>query len=773
MNRILFTLLALLAIATSRADDIKIYLGGNPLQEGSCGDMRPWTHPEITDGDASYIPATKQLVLNSATIDVELMTALMIYEPITILLKGTNTIICKSTDAILANADITITSFDAEHPGTLICQSIDDAGIPTTGAGICMSGNATLTIKDCTLEATGAYGLKHEGEGGTLVFNNSTVSAQGFNASIFDFQNTTASDMLVGSAFYQPAGAEWSNNSVCVGGTVTTDEVTIMPLVVKDEEVFSLHFDGTNQYATFEKFNHTGGETHLTMSEFVSYDGKKYPVTSIAAGAFSGASALTLINIASGVTYIGANAFEGCTKLTNVTVYSSEPFTIEPTSFPNAANITLKLPIGSSAAYSAAPYWSEFKAFDNALPVTLDNGFSFVKDTEYGYCLNGYFGTATDITIPETVTVNGFTFDVSGIESIIDVDGDTPNTTLKSITIPASIKYISQYGLVGCIALTSITVAADNPVYDSRGGCNAVIETATNTLISGCTTTVIPDDVKAIGGMAFSYAGFSSITIPSGVTKIGYAAFGMCSNLTSITLPEGVTKIDEATFIGCVSLTSFTIPSTVTTIVDGAFMNCSGLTSIVIPATVSKVGYDAFSGCTSLTSVVFEDAPSMANGVFDNCTSLTDIYCINGIPTIKSGTFETKVLNNVVLHVPDNLIDTYKADANWSKFKTIVELPQCATPTISVLPGGKLHFDCETEGVTFHSSITSVETEGQDVYPSETYTVSVYATKTGCAKSPVATKTIEIKRGDVNGDGAIDALDASFIQQYVAGKMSW
>ncbi|MBQ8676156.1 MAG: hypothetical protein IJ528_08060, partial [Bacteroidaceae bacterium] len=121
MNRILFTLLALLAIATSRADDIKIYLGGNPLQEGSCGEMHPWTHPEITDGEATYSPLNKVLVLVSATIDVELMTALMIYEPITIMLKGTNTIICKSTDAILANADITITSFDAENPGTLIC----------------------------------------------------------------------------------------------------------------------------------------------------------------------------------------------------------------------------------------------------------------------------------------------------------------------------------------------------------------------------------------------------------------------------------------------------------------------------------------------------------------------------------------------------------------------------------------------------------------------------------------------------------------------------
>ena len=44
-----------------------------------------------------------------------------------------------------------------------------------------------------------------------------------------------------------------------------------------------------------------------------------------------------------------------------------------------------------------------------------------------------------------------------------------------------------------------------NPVYDSRNNCNAIIETATNTLHSGCKTTIIPNSVTSIGAWAFMY----------------------------------------------------------------------------------------------------------------------------------------------------------------------------------------------------------------------------------------------------------------------------
>ena len=68
----------------------------------------------------------------------------------------------------------------------------------------------------------------------------------------------------------------------------------------------------------------------------------------------------------------------------------------------------------------------------------------------------------------------------------------------------------------GCLALKSIVVSEDNGQYDSRGGCNAIIETETNELIAGCDYTVIPDDVTRIGSRALSGCqGLTSITIPA------------------------------------------------------------------------------------------------------------------------------------------------------------------------------------------------------------------------------------------------------------------
>ena len=104
-----------------------------------------------------------------------------------------------------------------------------------------------------------------------------------------------------------------------------------------------------------------------------------------------------------------------------------------------------------------------------------------------------------------------------------------------------------------------------------------------------------------------------------------------------------------------------------------------------------------------------------------------------------------------------------------------VEVTKCADPTISI-KGGKLHFDCETEGVTFHYSITVPQYEdntGNDVDMSATYTVKVYATKDGFQNSETVTQKIDVRglKGDVNDDGEVDIADAVKIVNLVVGKI--
>ena len=152
--------------------------------------------------------------------------------------------------------------------------------------------------------------------------------------------------------------------------------------------------------------------------------------------------------------------------------------------------------------------------------------------------------------------------------------------------------------------MTTIVVDESNTIYDSRDGCNAIIKTASNTLIAGCQNTTIPNSATSIGQSAFSgCSSLASVTIPNSITSIGSYAFYGCSGLTSVTIPNSVITIGERAFCGCWGLTSVTIPNSVTSIDEGTFSSCWDLTSVIIPNSVTNIGGNAFHSCENLASI--------------------------------------------------------------------------------------------------------------------------------------------------------------------------
>ena len=213
--------------------------------------------------------------------------------------------------------------------------------------------------------------------------------------------------------------------------------------------------------------------------------------------------------------------------------------------------------------------------------------------------------------------------------------------SLTSITIPNSVTSIGVGVFAFCRSLNSITVAAGNAHYDSRNNCNAIIQTDSNILVAGCSTTVIPNTVTSIGDRAFYYcSGLTSIAIPNSVTSIGNSAFRGCSGLTSVTIPNSVTSIGNDAFYGCSGLTSVTIGNSVTFIGNNAFGYCTGLTSITIPNSVTSIGNCAVYYCGGLSSITIGNSvTSIGNCAFYYCSGLTSVTIPNSVTSIGDTAF--------------------------------------------------------------------------------------------------------------------------------------
>jgi hypothetical protein len=115
-------------------------------------------------------------------------------------------------------------------------------------------------------------------------------------------------------------------------------------------------------------------------------------------------------------------------------------------------------------------------------------------------------------------------------------------------------------------------------------------------------------------------------------------------------------------------------------------------------------------------------------------------------------TFSQNTFNNATLYVPKGTIDKYKATDGWKEFLFIEEgtggvgtTPEkCAKPTINY-NNGKLTFNCETEGAECQYTISDNDIKsgaGSEVQLEVTYSVNVYATKTGYENSETATATL-------------------------------
>lgn len=383
-------------------------------------------------------------------------------------------------------------------------------------------------------------------------------------------------------------------------------------------------------------------------------------ITSIYQDTFKNFTNLETVILPQSITSIGRSAFSGCTSLKNLTIPESIT-TIESFTFSNCGieeivipdNIERlkygcfsdcsslkKLTIGTGLKTSDVAFidcdnlqgvyisdlsaWSKIQFTDS-----VNKRVSYTNPLQYAKKLYLNDVLVTDLVIPadvETIGRGAFAYCES----------------LKSITIPSTVKVIEDYAFFYCPNVTNFEIS---------------------------------DGVESIGTETFCYlSGLNEIKLPKSITYIGEKAFSNEKNLTtfvvdpqntSYTSDDGVLYNYDKTSLICYPMkktgTTYTIPNTVKILEYNSFQSNNNLRSMVIPSNVETIETDAFSYCTKLTELIIEDGVKTLGlrSFFD--TSIKNVIIPKSVEKIYGYALSTnyKTLSKAYILNPNVEIVTY------------------------------------------------------------------------------------------------------------------
>ena len=358
-------------------------------------------------------------------------------------------------------------------------------------------------------------------------------------------------------------------------------------------------------------------------------------VTSIGNLAFYSQKTLESITIPNSVAEIGPSAFQFCSSLSSVIIPDSV-IQIGRLAF-YACGGLVEIILGKSVLSIGE---QTFDSCTNLTSVLFSDSLVSIGEKAFWNCTR-----LTSIDLPNSL-------------ERIDSYAFRRCSSLTSMFIPASVKTIGQ-GVLTETNVLSLSVSQDNPNYDSREDCNAIIESSTNTLISGCKNTIIPNSIKTIGVGAFAYVKIATINLPNAIEIIDDYAFQYCSTLSSIVLPDSVTTIGKDAFSDCINLNEIVFGDSLSEIGENAFCRCSSLSNLSF-SSLEIIGDSAFMNCTGLSTVILPDSiKAIGQRSFNRCSSLSSITVFAAIPPTK-GAYMFDSTNNCPIFVPTNCVDAYK-----------------------------------------------------------------------------------------------------------------
>ena len=285
-------------------------------------------------------------------------------------------------------------------------------------------------------------------------------------------------------------------------------------------------------------------------------------VTEIGESAFSNCELLSKVNFGKGLTKIGSEAFYGCKSLTEA-ILPEGLLTAECGSYPYNGVFTgctalTKVYIPSSLN-SAARLFKNCSALDGS-KVTFGTGTVKLPDGLFREC-----------------------------------------TGLKTITLPETLRTVSDYLFYDCAKLSGVT---------------------------------IPNSTSSIGKCGFyNCEMLAKVNFGTGLTKIGAEAFYGCTSLTEIYLPEGLTTAECGSYP-----------------YNGVFTNNTSLRAVDFPLSLTDAK-NIFKGCTNLYDIYYNGSKEQWDKIDLGTESLPEAavihyngYRVQAVESITVSALPTKTV---------------------------------------------------------------------------------------------------------------------------------
>ena len=218
---------------------------------------------------------------------------------------------------------------------------------------------------------------------------------------------------------------------------------------------------------------------------------------------------------------------------------------------------------------------------------------------------------------------------------------------MRSISIPAYIQSIGEYGFEQCYQLKML---------------------------------VLPRGAVTINEYLLSYCrSFETISIPYTVTTVEKCVFMYCCSIRRIALPKKVSSIGRSAFTDCSSLGSFRFPDAVTIVPNNCFSSASGLMKVDYGnATIENIEGYAYYNCCAQSIV---EIPASVLRIGMNAYKFVKSKVLYAYPETPPELADTSVFeelsSDLVIYVPNGCLSAYQAAPIWSTLASrMVEMPE-------------------------------------------------------------------------------------------------